>query len=651
MSQSRQLAAIMFTDIVGYTALMGNDEQKAFELLKKNRELQKPIIEHFNGRWIKELGDGVMASFSTVSDAVNAAIKIQEDCNEVKDFQLRIGIHLGEVVFENEDVFGDGVNIASRIQAIAKPGCIYISESVQNNISNKKDIHTRFIMQETLKNVKEPVRIYEVIIYHAKIADGPDGNKEADIPVTVFETIRKTPEKSVAVLPFVNMSNDPEQEYFSDGISEEIINSLAHLKELRVAGRTSSFHFKGKNIDLREIGEKLNVRTVMEGSVRKQGNKLRITVQLINVENGFHLWSEKYDREIDDVFAIQDEIAMAITEKLKVSLLEDEKAILVKSPTKDHEAYDLYLKGRYYFNKRGVQIFKGLEYFQQAAEKDPNYILAYSGIAECYSVLGFYSIIPAHVAMPKAKQNAEKALKLDPAHAEAITTLAFITAFYDWNWAEAKKKFQLVFKLNPNYAPLHYWYSYFLSFVEAKFEESILVAKKAAEHLEPFVSISHHVLAFVYNNAGKFEEGLQASKVAIELDPTAFPGFRTLGNSLAGLKRYEEAIEALTTSVLLSGRHPWTLSELCCVYILAGNITEAQKLMDELVTRSQSQYIPAMFAPAYHLKDYDKATECLEKAFVEHDGSLISMKVDPVSTFIKTDPRFQSFYKRMNFPE
>jgi adenylate cyclase len=233
MSQTRQLAAIMFTDIVGYTALMGNDEQNAFAILIKNRALQKPIIEQFNGRWIKELGDGVMASFSTVSDAVNAAIKIQENCNAAKEFQLRIGIHLGDVLFENDDVFGDGVNIASRIQAIVKPGCIYVSESVHNNISNKRDIQTKFIKEETLKNVKEPVRMYEVMITNSTSL--PSENK-----------MKINTQNSIAVLPFANMSSDPEQEYFSDGISEEIINMLAQVPGLKVAGRTSSFSLKGK---------------------------------------------------------------------------------------------------------------------------------------------------------------------------------------------------------------------------------------------------------------------------------------------------------------------------------------------------------------------------------------------------------------------
>src|ERR1700733_3909077 len=296
MAQFRQLAAIMFTDIVGYTALMGEDEDKAFEILRKNRQLQKPVIEKYNGKWIKELGDGVLASFPAVSDAVLCASEIQNVCNGNNEFKLRIGIHLGEVLFENEDIFGDGVNIASRLQSIAPIGGIWVSESVQKNISNKKEILTRFIREETLKNVKDPVRIYEVITNHLSLEN------------EIKDLARSFPGKSVAVLPFVNMSSDPEQEYFSDGISEEIINILAQIPSLKVPGRTSTFTFKGKNEDLRSIGQKLSVNTILEGSVRSAGNRIRITTQLINVQDGFQIWSEKYERILTDVFEVQDEI-------------------------------------------------------------------------------------------------------------------------------------------------------------------------------------------------------------------------------------------------------------------------------------------------------------------------------------------------------
>jgi adenylate cyclase len=649
MSQVRQLAAIMFTDIVGYTTLMGEDEQNAFELLNKNREIHRPAIEKFGGKWIKEIGDSVLASFSTVTDAVMCAGSIQQAAAGIPGLQLRVGIHLGDVIFENNDVFGDGVNIASRLQVICSIGGIFISESVYNSVANKKGITATFLREEMLKNVKEPVKIYEV-----SIAPSEDQGSliQAVYSAEEKKPVKIIPGKSIAVLPFVNMSNDPEQEYFSDGMAEEILNSLTHLKDLKVAGRTSSFQFKGKNTDLREVGEKLNVSTVLEGSVRKQGNRVRITAQLINVEDGYHLWSERYDREMDDIFAIQDEIALAITEKLKITLLETEKALIEKNPTNDHRAYDLYLKGKFSLNQRGAGLKKALAYFQQAVQQDPALVLAYAGIADAFSILGFYGAIPPHDAMPKARQNAEKAIKLDPSNAESFTTLAFINAFYDWNWADAKKRFQRVFEINPNYAPAHYWYSYFLSFVEGRSEEGIQEARKAAEILEPLESISHHVLSVTYITAGKFEEALQAAKMSIELDANSFPGYRALGVSLAGLNRYEEAIEALKTCASISLRHPWPLVELCWVYSLTGKVSEAQKIADELILRSKTEFISMLMlsGAAYFSKNEDKAFEFLELAFEQRDGLLTCIKVWPLSSYIRTDPRFQQFFKRMNFP-
>lgn len=653
MPQTRQLAAIMFTDIVGYTALMGNDEEKAFDLLRKNRQVQRPIIQQYNGRWIKELGDGVLASFSNVTEAVMCAGSIQKAIAAIDDLQLRIGIHLGDVVFEDNDVFGDGVNIASRLLTQAQAGGICISESVHSNVANKKGIATNFLREELLKNVKNPVRIYEVSVDPSVISNSNGNTAHSPQEITTVVPTAKPHEKSIAVLPFVNMSNDPDQEYFSDGITEEILNSLAHVKDLRVAGRTSSFYFKGKNFDLRKIGQKLNVQTVLEGSVRRQGNTLRITAQLINVDDGFHLWSEKYDREMNDIFAIQDEIAFAITEKLKISLREKEKEIINKNPTDNHEAYDLYLKGRFYFNKRGAGLVKAVKFFELALEKDPGLALAYTGMADAYCILALYCVIPPHNAMPKAREYAEKAIQLQSSHTEAYSALAFISTFYDWNWTDGKKRFQHVLSINPDYAPAHYWYSYYLSFVERNYEEAINHAKIAVEFLEPLVPISHHILSIMYINAGKFEEALQASKMAIELDGSSFPGYRGLGLSLAGLKKYEEAIDAFKSTVQLSSRQPISLVELSWVYFLTGNISECQKIMDELLSRTQTEYIAAIFlcCVSYFSKHEDEAVRYMEQAFEQGDCTLPCIKVYPLGDFMRTDPRFRPFLKRMNFPE
>src|ERR1019366_1063250 len=441
MSQSRQLAAIMFTDIVGYTALMGDDEQKAFTILNKNRALQKPIIEQYNGRWIKELGDGVIASFNTVADAVYAAIKIQETCNASKEFQLRIGIHLGDVLFENEDVFGDGVNIASRIQTAAKPGTIYVSESVHNNVSNKKDIQTKFIKEETLKNVKEPVRIYEIVMMNDSIA--PTENK-----------MKPTSQNSIAVLPFANMSSDPEQEFFSEGISEEIINMLAQVPGLKVAGRTSSFSFKGKNQDLRLIGEQLNVNHILEGSVRKSGNKLRITAQLIKVDDDYHLWSEKFDRELQDIFDIQEEIALAILNAIKIKLLEAEKRNLLKRYTDNPEAYQLYLQGRFHMNQfSGADALKnGIRYYEAAIKIEPEYALAYAGIASSYLNLWIFNYLPPEQSLLQMKQAVQRAMELDNEIAESHYALANLKFWYEWDFKDALSLYQKAIEINPNMA-------------------------------------------------------------------------------------------------------------------------------------------------------------------------------------------------------
>ena len=456
--------------------------------------------------------------------------------------------------------------------------------------------------------------------------------------------------KSVAVLPFKNMSNDPEQEYFSDGMAEEILNSLSHLKDLKVAGRTSSFQFKGKNIDLRRLGQKLGVKTVLEGSVRKQHNRLRITVQLINVEDGFHLWSEKYDREMDDIFAIQDEIALSVTKNLEITLLETEKAIITKTPTKNKDAYDLYLKGRFYWNRRGPGLKKGLEYFLHAVELDPDFSLALAGIADTYALFAFYSIIPPHKVIPKAKQANEKAIHSNPALVEPYALQAFITTFYDWDWAEAKSKFEKAIKINPKYAPAHYWYSNYLSWM-GDYSQSVEEALKAIE-IEPLVSHCHNALSSVYVCFGKFEEACKSSQTAIELDANSLLSYSGLCMALHGVGEYDKAIEAIEFAINISARHQYPLLVSSWLYSMIDKVPQAQKVFDELLLRSSTEFISglSLAVTAYYSKNYDKAFEFLERAFEERASLLPSAARYPFLSFIKIDQRFQPFIERLNFP-
>ncbi len=505
MSQSRQLAAIMFTDIVGYTALMGNDEQKAFELLKKNRELQKPIIEQFNGRWIKELGDGVMASFNTVSDAVNAAIKIQENCNAAKDFQLRIGIHLGEVVFENDDVFGDGVNIASRIQAIAKPGCVYISESVHHNVSNKKDILTKFVKEETLKNVKEPLKIFEVIL------------KAGNLDEAVNKTMNTVLKNSIAVLPFANMSSDPEQEYFSDGITEEIITDLSHLHELLVISRSSVMTFKNTNKKIKDIAAELNVHYVLEGSVRKAGNNLRITAQLIDAGNDVHVWAEKYNGTLDDVFDIQEKVSRAIVDALKVKLTAKENKKMSERRIDNIHAYDCYLRARRELNKWNETSFdKAKKYIEDAIDIIGENAVLYGAMG--YVCWNYANIgINADVNYQKAEEYANKSFSLDPNSPVAHLVLANLKISGQGQLLDGLNHLNIMLDINPNdFDPL--MWSSLVYMMLGKFSKAEEIPPKLMA-LDPLNPISHAVPGLNSFYSGKFESALEPIERAYKMEP------------------------------------------------------------------------------------------------------------------------------------
>ncbi len=644
MSQTRQLAAIMFTDIVGYTALMGEDEQKAFEVLTKNRKLQKPLIEQYGGRWIKELGDGVLACFTTVSDAVNAAIKIQKACNTTRDFLLRIGIHHGEVVLEENDIFGDAVNVASRIQALAPIGGIWISESVHNNVSNKKEINTKFVRAETLKNVKEPVRIYEVTTH--------DNQTELMNP-TPDKTQGKTPvDKSIAVLPFVNISNDPEQEYFSDGITEEIINVLAQIKELKVVGRTSSFSFKGKNQDLRIIGEQLSVKLILEGSVRKVGNKLRITVQLIDVEDGYHLWSERYDRQMEDIFDIQDEISLSVLQALKVTLLEEKKEAVLKRYTYNTEAYQLYLQGRFHYNKwGGLEGYnKAIEYYNKAIDIEPEYALAYTGLASCYQNLWFFSHLPPEESLPKMKEAAFRSLAIDSELAESHVSLARMKFWYEWDFAGAEREFKKAIELNPNHAEAHEQFGMMLGLLARK--NDALIKAQQALALDPFSLMINWGVGWINWMLGYYEHSSEQGKRLIGFEPNFFGGHLILGTNLLVTQKYEEAVDELKIAIN-QNYGAFTLCFLGLLFGITGEREKARDILNQLLNICKVQQVGNYeLALVYaSLGEHDMAIDFLEHAFEKHEGMMVFLKLfsQLIPSFI-SDPRLINLLERIGLP-
>lgn len=458
---------------------------------------------------------------------------------------------------------------------------------------------------------------------------------------------------SIAVLPFTNMSSDAENEYFCDGLAEELINALTKIEGLHVVARTSAFSFKGKEVDVREIGRKLNVSAVLEGSVRKAGAKLRIMAQLINVADGYHLWSERYDRQMEDVFEIQDEISLAIVAVLKVKLLGTEKAALLKRHTDDPEAYHLYLQGRYCWNKRTPEgIDKGIKYFQQAIELDTNYAVAYAGLADCYLHRGGGSIgLPPHEAMPKAKAAAMKALELDNTLAEAHASLATAQAYYDWDWSEAEKEYKRAIELNPNYTEAHHSYSHFLTAMSRP-EESLAESQRALE-LEPIDLAMNVHLGWHYIQARQYDPALTHLHKTLEMDSNFLLTHLYLGLAYEQKGMLEDAIAALRAATALSELSTEAAAALGHAYGLAGRTREAREMLGGLKKQAQRGYVSTYFIATVHLGlgEIDETFEWLSKAYNDREQWLIYLNVEPKLDGLRLDPRFADLMRRVGLPQ
>jgi adenylate cyclase len=651
MSQHRQLAAVMFTDIEGYSAIMQEDEEQAITLRNRHREIINKEHARFEGRIIQYYGDGTLSIFQSAVLAVECALAMQLSFRRQPEVPVRIGIHIGDIILDDEAIFGDGVNLASRIETLGVPGSVLISDKVNDEINNHTYLKTLSAGVYQFKNIKREVEVFA--LDHDALVKPQRGSLTGKIDE------RKSPHnnsshtaasKSIAVLPFVNMSNDPEQEYFSNGIAEEILNSLAGLGELKVAGRSSSFQYNTKDTGLREIGEKLGVNTVLEGSVRKQGKRLRVTVQLVNVEDGFHLWSERYDRNTDDIFAIQDEVALAVTEKLKVTLLEKDRVKMNKAHTQNAEAYELYLKGRFYTNKRGAAIMTGIHCFQLAIDLDPDFALAHTGFGDAVLMAAFYGFLRPSEVIHRAKQAAERALQIDPDRCEPYCTLGCYYTCFEWNWKEAEKNFYRSLELNPKYTQAHYWYgNLYLAWVRGDFFRAETHARIAIE-LEPHSALCFSLYASILHTSGKFEEALNASKTAMEIDAESFLGRLYFGWSNLSLRKYEIAVATLEQLEKDSKGHHFALNALAIAYCVTWKFNKARAIIDQIKEKGKDEYVAytiTALAAAY-LDDLDEAFELLARAFADRDPLLTSIKYEHwVPDNLRQDERFQKLLEKV----
>lgn len=404
---------------------------------------------------------------------------------------------------------------------------------------------------------------------------------------------------SIAVLPFINMSADAENEFFADGITEEIINVLTQIEGLRVAARTSSFFFKGKHPDMRQIGEQLNVRTILEGSVRKLGDHLRITAQLVNVADGYHLWSERYDRDLKDVFAIQDEIARSIAERLKLTLECDRAQQLVNAGTKNLDAYQFYLKGRALLYRRGGAIPQAAECFNQAVKRDPDYALAWAGLADAYTTIGYYGFAHPQASMPKGMEAARRAVTLNPALAEAHNALAMASLMGAWDKAQAEKEFLRALALNPRYIQARDWYAlFYLQFSEGRLAEGMVQANLALE-ADPLSSYAHAIYSLTSAVAGKYAEAVAASRRAVELDSESYLARMIFHGVLHLGGQFEEAVAVGELALAMSGRHSWSMAVHATTFADWGRPADADAIYAEMLARARRQYVsPALLAIA-----------------------------------------------------
>src|SRR5678816_199606 len=406
----RQLAAIMFADIVGYTAMMQEDEKSALKTRQKFQKKLRTEIAVHNGRILELSGDGALCYFSSTIESVRAALEVQLEMQASPFVPLRIGIHTGDVLVDGNNIYGDGVNIASRLESFAVPGSILISGKAYDDIKNQKDIETLSLGKYALKNVKEQVEIYAI---------SNEGLRVPDVS-TLSGKGEKAGPQHILVLPFINMSNDPEQEFFSDGLTEEIISNLSKIRDMRVISRTTSMQYKGTTKDIKTIRNETDTSYILEGSVRKSGDDLRITAQFIDAKRDVHLWADTYRGNVKDVFEIQDKVSGKIVEALRMRLTKHEKTSMQKRSTANTEAYQLYLQGRHFWLKRNeVGLKTAARFFEKAIENDPDYALAWAGLADTYSLMGEYT----NISRRELFQKQAAAIKLSLIHISEPTRL------------------------------------------------------------------------------------------------------------------------------------------------------------------------------------------------------------------------------------
>lgn len=638
--KTRRLAAIMFTDIVGYTALMQDDEAKAVKARARHREVFDKEHKLHQGEILQYYGDGTLSIFQSGVEAVKCATEIQRELQKGEEVPMRIGLHLGDIVFDGTEVYGAGVNLSSRIESMGIAGAILLSGRANKELKNHKEISTISLGHFEFKNITDPIEVFAVT------------NEGIKIPTpSQLKGKRKEITKTIAVLPFVNMSSDSENEYFTDGMTEEIINALAKIKSLKVTSRTSSFFFKNKNISITKIGQELNVSTILEGSIRLSGSKMRITAQLINVADDYHFWSETFDRSVEDIFAVQDEISLLIADKLREHIGHfDIDKHLVESPNIPIDVYKKYLKGRYYMMKLSLpSTEKSIEIFKEVIAEQPKFPLPYLAIHQGYAYLGTMGLLPAPEAFVKAKPFLDKALELDENLPQSQLNMSWIACWQNWDIESAYRHISKALELRPSDEML-LTMSNILT-VEGKLDAAQNYIDKALQ-LDPISAMNHHYKGFLFYLQEKYDKAIPYLEKSLQLKPDLpFPHIY-LGAIPILTERASEGLKFFQNLPENEGGNLTKLGGTTLAYAALGDIEKTEKgivkLEAALNTDSMGSALQFLILVKSMMKKFDEAIQLIEQAVSYKLPLALLIYTEPITKPLHSIPRFQELMQQIH---
>jgi TolB-like protein/Tfp pilus assembly protein PilF len=694
-----EIAHVLTMDVVGYSTLLITEQSRVLaELTGIVRSTARFRQAESESKLLRlPTGDGMALVFFGDPEApIECAMEIAAALKSNPKIRLRMGIHSGPVnqvvdVNDRSNIAGAGIDIAQRVMDCGDAGHILLSKRVAEDLAPlpRWNPHLHELGECDVKHGRKVslVNFYTAEIGNParpiKCASGAAGRSTSATSNLVWQkpallaaaalfvialglaafvlsrpkvsqlwtnpSAARANSQSIAVLPFENASNDPNTEYLSEGISEALINSLTELQQLRVIARSTAFQYKGKDVDPRRVGRELQVAVVLTGKVRQMQDALSVQVDLVDAATGAQLWGSVYDRKIADLVAVKQAIAQEVTAKLKLKLSSEDQRRLVKRDSTNPEAYQFYLRGRYFWNKRTPDgIKQAIEQFQQAIKRDPNFALGHVGLADSYIALTFYNFAPPHETMPKAKESAMKALALDNTVAEAHASLAHVLMNYDWNWSEAEKEFKRSIEFKPDYATAHQWYAIHYLTATGRLEEAVQEMKKALE-LEPASLVMNTFMGATLYYAGRYDEAIDQCRRTIEMDPNFAVAHWHLGLAYEQKQIFDAAIEEFQKAISLSGGSPLMRAALGHAYAKSQNKHEANKILAELNELSKRQYVsPYEVATIYvALGNNEQAFHLLGKAYTEHSFHLVYLNVWPQFKSISSDPRFQDLVQRI----